>query len=155
VNHFRRYSKGYTGQKKVAYRDYTFSEEDFNLIRNLIIEIKNKHFAEMDALQVTQVIRGRIFTMLEVFMTYSHKEPSKVIPSLVETLYDFLDLAVKYLEFFKENFKYADYLDKFPDLYLIDEKCAVISCYFEIMLTLRRIFGRDERVNNFYKVNFI
>ena len=85
-------------------------------------------------------------------MTISHKEPSKTISNIVELIYDFIDLSIKYLEFFKENFKGIDYLDKFPDLILIDDKCAVLACYYEIIISLKRIFGRDERVNNFYKV---
>jgi hypothetical protein len=121
-------------------------------VKNIISELKDKNFTGFDPLQITQLVRGKIFTYLDFFMTYNHKEPSKTIPNIVELIYDFLDMSIKYFEFFRDNIKAIEYLDRFPDLYLIDERCAVLACYNEIVLTLKRIFGRDERINAFFKV---
>lgn len=71
---------------------------------------------------------------------------------VVDLIYEFLDFTVEYLVYFKKHLYLLEYLEKNPELYLIDEKCAFMSCYYEILFTLKRIFGRDERVNSFYKV---
>src|SRR5690242_16964625 len=44
VEHFRRYSKGYTGQKGTAYRSLAFSMDDFEFVRNNIKEIISTNF---------------------------------------------------------------------------------------------------------------
>ena len=75
------------------------------------------------------------------------------INQVVDLFYDFLDFTVEYLIYFKKHVYILEYLDKHPDLYLIDEKCSFMACYYEIFYTLKRIFGRDERVNSFFKVN--
>lgn len=152
INHFRRYSKGYSGQKKNAYRDYVYSDNDFFYIKDTIQEITNNEFKGYEPLTITQLVRGKIFTFLDIFMTNSSKESDEYVFRVVDLIYDFLDMAIEFLHFFKENIHLTDLLDKNPDLFLIDEKAAVLACYYEIILTLRRIFGRDERVNYFYKV---
>ena len=85
-------------------------------------------------------------------MTTNSKESDEFIERLVELIYDFIDLAIQYYNFLKKNIHLTDILDKNTDLALIDWKMSVLACYFEINLCLKRIFGRDERVNSFYKV---
>ena len=153
INHFRRYSKGYTGQKKFAYRDYTFNENDFSNIRNIINQLKANNFSGFDPLLITQLIRGKLFTYLDIFMTNSSKE-NDYVKSVVDLIYDFLDFSIQFFVYFKDNLHLVDLYDKNTDLSLIDEKIAVIACYHEIILCLKRIFGRDERINSFYKVCF-
>jgi hypothetical protein len=86
-------------------------------------------------------------------MTNSSKDSSEFIHKLVALIYDFLDFSIAFFSFFLENIHLTDIFDKNSDLYLIDEKISVLACYYEIILTLKRIFGRDERVNTFFKVS--
>jgi|LauGreDrversion4_2_1035121.scaffolds.fasta_scaffold1229856_2 hypothetical protein len=74
------------------------------------------------------------------------------VNQIIDLLYEFLDFSIEYLNFYKKNAYLLEYLEKYPELYLIDEKCAFMAAYYEILFTLKRIFGRDERVNAFYKV---
>ncbi len=85
-------------------------------------------------------------------MTFSSKESDEFIISLVELIYDFLDFSVQFLTYFKNNLHLVEHLDRYPDLFMIDEKMSVLACYYEIIISLKRIFGRDERVNSFFKV---
>ena len=75
-----------------------------------------------------------------------------IVAQVIDLLYEFLDFTIEYLIFFKKHVYLLEYMDKNPDLFLVDEKCAVMACYYEILFTLKRIFGRDDRVNSFYKV---
>jgi hypothetical protein len=159
VEHFRRYSKGYTGQKGTAYRSLSFNQEEFDQIKNLIKEIIETNFQCLKSpMQITQVIRGRLFTNIDVFMTnpYNNQNQAVVIPQVVELLYDYLDMAVLYLQYFKDKLYLSEYLEKYPDLYLYDNDFALLACVYEIVQTLKRIFGKDERVSvTFYKVNLL
>jgi len=152
INHFRRYSKGYTGQKRNAYRDYNYNENDFNTLKTLINNIKDNEFRGYEPLLMTQLVRGRIFTFLDIFMTNNSKDNDEFIVSLVELIYDFIDFSVQFLTYFKNNLHLVEHLDRYPDLFMIDEKMSVLACYYEIIISLKRIFGRDERLNSFFKV---
>jgi hypothetical protein len=158
VEHFRRYSRGYTGQKVTAYRSLTFIQEDLTALRNNIKEIILSNFSCLQTpMQITQMIRGRIFTLIDIFMTnpYNSTSHSVVVPEIVDMLYDYLDMAILYLKYFQEHLYLTEYLEKYSDLYLYDNTFALMACLYEVMLTLRRIFGKDERVNAFYKVNLL
>ena len=108
-----------------------------------------------DPLEMTQLIRGEIFIMIDVFMTtlYPTKDTQIIIPFVVELLIDFIDFSVAYLKYLKQNLQILPLLSKFPDLFLIDEKCAVLASLHEIVFTLKRIFGDDKRVSEFYKIH--
>jgi len=79
---------------------------------------------------------------------------SSNVSEVVELLYDYIDLSIIYLNYYNYNIGILEYLDKYPDLYFIDERSAVLAGLYEVMHTLRRIFGFDERVNFFYKVKY-
>ena len=117
---------------------------------------RDKKFNGFDPIEITQLVRGRIFTFLDIFMTHIYDSQQVNVTScmnqVVDLIYEFLDFTVEYLVYFKKHLYLLEYLEKNPELYLIDEKCAFMSCYYEILFTLKRIFGRDERVNSFYKV---
>jgi hypothetical protein len=157
VEHFRRYSKGYTGQKVTAYRTLTFNLDEFTATKNYIQEIIQSNFSCLKTpMQITQMIRGRIFTNIDAFMTnpYTNNSVSHsvIVPQIVDLLYDYIDFAVAYLKYFQENLNLTEHLEKHSDLYLYDTAFAMMACLNEVMVTLKRIFGKDERVNAFYKV---
>lgn len=117
-----------------------------------------KGFTGFDPFEITQNLRGTIFLKVDILMTnsYDAKSLQSSILNVVDILYDYLDFSIEYLEFFKKNLYYQELLEKCQDLFLVDEKAAVIASLFEIFINLKRIFGRDERINNaFFKVNFI
>ena len=125
------------------------------MIKETIRILKENDFNGFNPLQITQIIRGKIFTYIDIFMTNSNNESNEYIERILILLYDFIDLAVQYYIFLRNNIHFIDFVDKNYDLALIDERMSVLACYLEINLFLKRIFGRDERVNSFFKVIFI
>lgn len=123
-------------------------------MKTLINDIKDNEFKGYDPLLLTQIVRGRIFTYLDIFMTNSSKESDEFIIRLVDLIYDFIDFSIQYFIVFKNNLHLVEILDRYPDIFLVDEKMSVLACYYEIIICLKRIFGRDERVNSFYKVKY-
>lgn len=179
TDHFRKYTKGYTGQKQTAFRTLTFPKEDLIKFKNFVKELKdnfniiNKNINTLkenninpesadylsffnNALDITQNLRGKAFFKLDYFMTnpFNNHNCKEMVSQVVEIIYDFLDLIVYYLKFYKENIQYSEILKKYPDLFLADKLCAMVASIYEIIFTLQRIFGKDERVNYFYRVKF-
>ncbi len=153
---FRKYTRGYTGQKSIAYRIFNFDSNEFLKFKNLLNEEKENNFGTfMNSIDVTQIIRGRIFTFIDVYMTTTlNSNPNVGVPQIVYMLYDFLDLSINYLRYVKNNLYITEVIERYPDIFLVDLKSSIVACYPEIFITLKRIFGRDERVSAFYKVIF-
>ena len=155
VDHFRKFTKGYTGQKQTAYRTLNFQKEEFTDFKNLVKETKEKKYVNLkDATEITQIIRGKLFYKLDFFMTnpFNNLNHKEMICDIIELIYDYLDLIIIYLNYFKENIFYTEINRKYTELFLVDKNCAFMASIYEILFTLRRIFGKDERVNFFYKV---
>ena len=104
-------------------------------------------------MEITQSLRGRIYTQIDILMTTNIPNVnSSNINDMIEMLYDYLDLSIFYFNYFLKNIHLLDVLEKNPDLHFIDEGCAVLASLYEVVHTLRRIFGFDDRVNFFFKI---
>ena len=163
IDHFRKNTKGYTGQKMTAYRVLEFQREDFLQFKHAIKDLKElfrdnnhnnilAHF--QDASSVTQTLRGKIFYKLDYYMTnpFNNHNTKEIVSELVDVMYDYLDLSKEYFMLFKDQIFLTEINKKFPDLFLTEKSCAITASYYEMLTTLKRIFGKDERVNYFYKV---
>jgi hypothetical protein len=156
IDLFRKHSKGYTGQKITAYRSLHFNSEEFITTRDTIKEIISTNFTCLKTpYEVTQVIRGKIFFNVDIFMTIGYNNNSQYISQTVDMIYDYLDMSICYLNHLKNNIHSSEILEKYPEFYMLNNEFALIACLYEISLTWKRIFGKDERVNAFYKVNII
>jgi hypothetical protein len=182
IEHFRKFTKGYTGQKMTAYRILNFQKEDFLQFKNMIKEIKeifssnnninnnnndsdndieilnNFHTNILDyfkdAYLITQILRGRMFFKLDYFMTnpFNNQNAKEYVPEIINVMYDYLDFAKGYFKLYKEQLFLTEINKKFPDLFLVEKSCAISASFYEILISLKRIFGKDDRVNYFYKV---
>ncbi len=178
TDHFRKYTKGYTGQKQTAFRTLSFPKEDLLNFKNFVKELNenSKHISinisllrennsestqilslYCNALDITQNLRGKAFFKLDYFMSnpFNNHNSKEMVSEVVEIIYDYLEIIVFYLRFYKENIQYTEILRKLPDLFLADKICAIIASLYEMLFTLKRIFGKDDRVNYFYRVNYL
>lgn len=157
ITHFRRNTRAYTGLKKNAWRNYVFSIDDVKEIEGYLQSFSETQFHPMmDAVEITQILRGKIFTMIDTFMTtpYSSKEQITAIPAIMNLIFQFINFSVEFFKIYKENlFVVNNFLIKHKDLYLIHNKCAVLAGLYDIITSLKRIFGEDPRVGEFYKIN--
>jgi hypothetical protein len=178
TDHFRKFTKGYTGQKQTAFRTLSFPKEDFIDFKNFVKDLKenfkilnkNSNLCQENinsespdfltlfdnALDITQNLRGKAFFKLDNFMSnpFNNHNAKEMVSEVVDIIYDYLEIIVCYLKFYKENIQYTEVLRKIPDLFLGDKISSIVASLYEILFTLKRIFGRDERVNYFYRVNF-
>ena len=152
---FRKYSKNYTGQKKTAFRHYNINQKDIEEIKQLINFYKTNLNQLDDPYQITQDLRGKIYFFIDMFMTanLNNSIAEKLSALINDVLYDFIDLFIAFLNFYKENANLTEIIIKNPDLFLVDTKIALMSALSEMVNTSRRIFGVEPRLNEFYRNN--
>jgi len=113
----------------------------------------------IDPIEVTQQLRGEVFTYIDILMTNTivteEKTVENVIEEIVDLLFSFLDFSLNYLTYYKTNVELIKYLNKNQDIYLVDQTCAVLASLNEVLFTVKRIFAFDERVGMFYRVNLV
>ena len=67
-------------------------------IKLLITNYRDKNFKDFDPIEVTQLIRGRIFTFIDIFMTNNYDSKNVnitlCINQIVDLLYEFLDFKI-------------------------------------------------------------
>eukprot|EP00357_Protocruzia_adherens_P035177 CAMPEP_0115012418 /NCGR_PEP_ID=MMETSP0216-20121206/24723_1 /TAXON_ID=223996 /ORGANISM="Protocruzia adherens, Strain Boccale" /LENGTH=128 /DNA_ID=CAMNT_0002381467 /DNA_START=123 /DNA_END=506 /DNA_ORIENTATION=+ len=61
VGPFRKYTKGYTGQSKVALRDWKFSLAELDELEPKLIELIKNSLKGLGAYDATQFYRGRLY----------------------------------------------------------------------------------------------
>ena len=150
---FRRHSELYTGQKKNAIREWAYSEEELDSLEEELNRLSELRTG--DALETTQLLRGRLFTLVDCLLVNNYKskrEAERALRFMMRTI----ELIVDWMKASRENFpKYYEGKEN-PDLYLTDDKVAAAMAWPELLFTLKRLFGEDLRTSKFFKTsNFL
>lgn len=139
----------------------TFTKEsEFNeSIDTSTILVLTEKTEPIDPIELTQQLRGEVFTYIDILLTTTivndENKLENIIFELTELFYDFLDFSVSYLDYYKTYTSNIKYLSKHPDIHLVDKNCAILASLYEVILTIKRLFGFDERVGIFFRVIII
>jgi len=175
-DHLRKHTNGYSDIKISAFIEFSFRIDeiyDFKIFSKEILKSFKILFSKIypkvnlfidsfsnlnlfsSAFNITQNLRGKTFYKINYFMTnpFIDHRIIKCVSNVVEIIYNYLEIIVYYLKIYKENIKYTQILVEHPKLFLVDKMCSMIASLHEILITLKRIFGRDNRINYFFKVN--
>lgn len=149
---FRFKTSKYTGPLKHAERDWTFIEAD--VIRNIgIVRDLNKARLRIgNAFELTQRIRGDIYTYLECMLTWQYtrdRDRALAVDFFTEILYLVL--------IFLSDWPYltAAYRQGLQDynLQLSHEEVALAHCRPEVISMLNRLFALDTHCSQFFLSN--
>ena len=100
---FRKYTRGYTGQSKVALRDFVLNYSyHVMLLKRIQIVIDSNFQCFKDANECTQFVRGELYTYFDSLITLV-QDPSK---SDMEKIFEFAT------EVFNLGLKWIDLVDK-------------------------------------------
>lgn len=81
INFFRKYSEGYTGQKKNALRkfqiNYTTQDEYMKRVKNLV---ESRFQNQMSAQELTQFVRGKLYFHLDSLLSLSNSTCEDDLP---------------------------------------------------------------------------
>jgi hypothetical protein len=101
------------------------------------------------AWEITQFYRGEVFTMVDCLLTF--KKPNKAGLALIASFCDVvLMLIAAWLKKFRELIRVYDQAVADPELYYTNPEAALVLCWPEMMLTLKRIMNKDVRCFQFF-----
>lgn len=119
-----------------------------------------RDFERYTAHELTQFLRGRLFVYNDFLLTGGHRDLSEEHLDMIDEYFRAtMRLIIAWFKKLPSLFPtaLAD-LRKESDMSLIDEDCALVAAYPELMQTLRRYFcgvGRDLRLYAFHDRNVI
>ena len=101
-----------------------------------------------DAFQTTQFYRGKLFVYIDNLITQRPSEDK--IPIILQFCSDVIKLVVKWLKASSSLFPFYYQGNTHNELYLEDNNVGLACVWYELLETLRKIFGVDPRVNEFF-----
>ena len=149
---FRKYTVGYTGQPKQAYRHFFIKEEELKemielmkdqISCNFSYEVNTKKYTPW---QWTQEYRGKLYVFLDSVIALMHYyelgEGQKVQINLVLNI--FAEFASIFLSCCKD-WKMYFLANQFKhDLFLVNLNCAIAATFSEIHEILKLLFGSNS-----------
>lgn len=149
---FRTYSQLYTGQRKIAIRDWSFSIEELDETEARLRDMLKSDLKCEDAYCTTQFIRGHVFTLIDCLLVNTFKNKAEMHKS-VEFFGTVIEFIVEWMKKAKELLpKYYEALTN-SELFKSDNDTALACAWPELLFTLKRLFGLDERTCKFFKSN--
>jgi hypothetical protein len=146
---FRLKSQGYTGPKENAIRVFNFRPEEIDSIERRLKIYINGSLCPNNPTETTQFIRGELFTLVDnlLLTNYKKNEYSRVVIFLTVVV----DYIVEWMKRASEFFPlYYEWINN-PESMLTDNKVALAVAWPELLLTLKRIFGLDQRTSRFHR----
>ena len=137
---FRRRSELYTGQKGIAIRNWTFSAKELADAAEKLKNLPSTPF------EVTQFLRGQIFTLIDCLLVFDYKQVSD-LEAVIQFFMVFLDFLVMWIKNSAQLFPFYYEGVINPDLFLTNYDVAKASAWPELIFTLKRLFGLDPRTS--------
>lgn len=144
---FRKYSAGYSGQTKVAIRDWKFSVPEANQKIQKLQEVVASNFTNLaSSFEITQYLRGSEYVYVDCLLQFEYKNPKEELPYVFKYLDVFLQAHVKFLNMLPDY--YQDYLEGLANLdaFLTNPRIAFVHALHEMSDSLNKIFGSTERL---------
>ena len=145
---FRKYSCLYTGQTQTAIREWSYSSEELRKVGEYIEELIANGFVLDTAYETTQFLRGDLFNLIDCLLTATYA--SSDLPTVLSFFTKVLDLVQAWMQL-------PDLVKSYlagaanADLFQTDQRVAVAMAYPEVLYTMERLAGGDDRTSRFFK----
>lgn len=147
---FRRYTCKHTGIFEPA-ADFIFNIDDLNRIESTIIHHETHGLSELSPYDITQFYRGELFFYIEYFIQADYSNNLPIVPRVVMFFTKALKLVIQCLQTYSSMFTYYYKGLEDPELYLKNKFTAMINSWPEILDTLNKLLGNDNRVIRFFE----
>ena len=150
---FRKYTQGYTGQSKVALRDFDLNYSyQVTLLNRIQRVIESDFLCFKDANECTQFIRGELYIYFDSLMTLV-SEPAKTdIQKIFEFATEVFKLCLKWVDLLDvEQVEMMKLCQRHQTLFAVDLRAAIASCGFELFDMVHKCMGLCERANRFFR----
>ena len=146
---FRLKSQGYTGPKENSARDFTYRPEEIDFIERRLKTCINGSLSQSSPIETTQFIRGELFTFVDNLLVTNYRKAD--YPRVGVFLTVVVDYIVEWMKRASEFFPlYYEWVNN-PESMLSDNKVALAVAWPELLMTLKRIFGLDQRTSRFHR----
>ena len=149
---FRKYTHGYTGQTKIALREfdlnYAYQVTMLNRIQRVI---ESDFLCFNDATECTQFIRGEMYVYFDSLISLVQEASQTDVQMIFEFTTEMFRLCLKWIDIFPKYQEIFKMCSLYPGLYLVDLSAAIASCGYEIFNMIHKCFGLCERSNKFFR----
>jgi hypothetical protein len=146
---FRSYSRGYTGQQKVALRTgWSLNQTTFVMLETKIKEVIQSKFTCFESANAcTQFIRGELYIFVDSILSLYTNITSNDLPAIVEFMQLVFELILAWMEIFPLYYQSFKECEQHPLLFCVDLPAAISQCGFELSEILGKIWGLCRRTN--------
>ena len=148
---FRRYSSAGQGVPVSPVREeWVFSVQEVVSVQGRVRLLCESEMQVGSAYEATQFLRGELFVLVDCLLTRSF-QPAEV-HTVLQFLASVIDLVLCYLQL-PEVYTHLSAGQATPELYLTDTNVAVALAYSDLITTLERVMGGEERTSRFFKTH--
>lgn len=141
----RMHSRGYTGQEKVALREWEYAEENLRMHEEKMANTAANKFLESSAYDLTMYLRGDLFVLVDCLFGYTFSNPSRDVKRVESFFISILEFTEKWMIIARDIKPSAD-----PKVYLESKSDAIYCAGFEIFEMIRSILGLNTRTAKFF-----
>jgi len=150
---FRKYTQGYTGQTKVALREFDLNYAYQVTMLNRIQRVRESDFlCFSDATECTQFIRGEMYVYLDSLLSLVTEASQTDVQKIFEFTTEVFRLCLKWIDIFPKYHEIFKMCSHHPNLFAVDLSAAIASCGYEIFHMIHKCFGLCERSLKFFRL---
>ena len=140
---FRSQTVGYTGQRRIAFRDFKLNKAQQIIIEKKVQHIlKSKMTCFSSAHECTQFIRGELFFYVDSLLTLSSGGiNSNDLTGIAEFLRLCFELCLTWMEIFPHYSDAFKDSQQTPMLFCVDLPAAISQCCYELSEIMGKIWG--------------
>lgn len=147
----RMYSKGYTGQSRIALREWDFNDEYLKIVEGKIKILLHNQFEGFSPYDLAVLLRGDLFVLVDSLLTYTYNNPSKDYPRVMDFFGLFMELFIRWMQSALPAYEEQKAIETQTDAYLLNNAAAVYKAGFELIETFISVTGSNSRTNRFYE----
>eukprot|EP01022_Parablepharisma_sp_SALTPOND_P031230 TRINITY_DN78_c0_g1_i1.p1 TRINITY_DN78_c0_g1~~TRINITY_DN78_c0_g1_i1.p1 ORF type:complete len:2462 (-),score=272.77 TRINITY_DN78_c0_g1_i1:2173-9558(-) len=148
---FRKYTRGYTGQKSTALRYTCPTLEEIQDATHLVQKLTESNLTSITAKEYNQFVRGALFVLMDFLMT-NWPGKKEIFKGEVEAILGLCNAVIKFvckwLSLFPKYYPYYIEAMQHPNLYLVSLNHAVAVSLPELSEMLKLNFGLIKRCEN-------
>ena len=140
------YSKGYTGQEKLALREWEYNEDYLRTHEEKMAKLGTSKFQDISAYDLTMYLRGDLFVLVDCLFGFTFSNPSKDVKrveAFLMTVIEFIEKWMNVVITLHPSGKIDSFLDNRND--------AIYQAGVEVFEMMRNILGINKRTSKFFE----
>jgi len=144
---FRKHTRGYTGQQKSTFREFTYSRDTKLALEAKLKGLMERSFVVEDPYEFNQFFRGELFFFVDSLLTSLGVSPPahEFGSEILKFLELYLQMIVQWLKLLWDLKEELETAGKWDLLYAVHGRTSVALSYPDIAESLSKLFGGSIR----------